>query len=547
MRILILLFLFVSAVGAQSVTWTQSNEFALPDGVKLYAGSRTTPALKAWYLDIDLSINTIALRPYLTSSPKGITSFVTAKGAYAGINGGFFGGNISYSAVVAAGEVKAQNIAAVSRSDGTYPITRSLFSMAYDRSMSVDWIWHFDATIDGMRWYDAPLNNAPGSPATPPQPGSGNPFDSLMVAIGGGPTLVKNGTVHITYDEEVFWDSGVGYDNRDPRTAVGYTTDGHAILLVADGRQSASQGFSLPELAQVMIDLGCIAAMNLDGGGSTQMAIGNSLVNLPEGDTYQRPLPSILAVVHNDSLGLPAVPQVEKIIDTGDAECSLVGPGWFATANTGYWGGTPSLLNSRGTGDRLAVFSPNLSTPAFYEVYGWWVAASNRCTDTPFVINHAGLTDTVRANQTQDHGQWSYLGSFWFDGDSSETVTISNAATQGTYIVADAVRLVSFDTTLTALPQVDANVQFLPGKFDLGNYPNPFNNRTLIRFNAIGNTAHKIRVFDTLGREIWQRRVLAQNGPVTIDFDAGELPSGTYLYQVSNNMHAETGKMLLLK
>ncbi len=46
-------------------------------------------------------------------------------------------------------------------------------------------------------------------------------------------------------------------------------------MIVADGRQAVSQGVGLPELAQIMINLGCVEAMNLDGGGSTQMAVGN--------------------------------------------------------------------------------------------------------------------------------------------------------------------------------------------------------------------------------------------------------------------------------
>lgn len=59
---------------------------------------------------------------------------------------------------------------------------------------------------------------------------------------------------------------------RHPRTGVGFTADGRtAYFVVADGRQSNAAGMTLPELAQLMLDLGARTAINLDGGGSSQL------------------------------------------------------------------------------------------------------------------------------------------------------------------------------------------------------------------------------------------------------------------------------------
>lgn len=154
-----------------------------------------------------------------------------------------------------------------------------------------------------------PYTNNQQTPLPPPQQSAGTVYSNLLVGIGGAPTLVKNGQVNVTYNEEIMWGSGVGYDNRDPRTAVGYTANNHVILIVADGRQINSEGVGLPELAQIMIGLGCVEAMNLDGGGSTQMAIGNQYVNNP---SEQRAVPTILAITHKDSLHLPPTIQFEK-------------------------------------------------------------------------------------------------------------------------------------------------------------------------------------------------------------------------------------------
>ncbi|NCA78482.1 MAG: phosphodiester glycosidase family protein, partial [Alphaproteobacteria bacterium] len=60
----------------------------------------------------------------------------------------------------------------------------------------------------------------------------------------------------------------------NPRTALGVKRDGSLVLYVVDGRQgSLSNGLTIEELAEHMIELGCISAWNLDGGGSSQMLV----------------------------------------------------------------------------------------------------------------------------------------------------------------------------------------------------------------------------------------------------------------------------------
>ena len=68
---------------------------------------------------------------------------------------------------------------------------------------------------------------------------------------------------------------------RHPRTAVGRTAEGDVWLVAVDGRSPVSVGASLPELAAIMRRLGCVEAMNLDGGGSTTLAAMGLTVNRP--------------------------------------------------------------------------------------------------------------------------------------------------------------------------------------------------------------------------------------------------------------------------
>ncbi len=88
-------------------------------------------------------------------------------------------------------------------------------------------------------------------------------LENLKMAFGGGSMLVKDGQVC------KFTNNIAG---NHPRTAVGIDKSGKILkLLTVDGRSTTSEGLSQTLLANLMIELGCDMALNLDGGGSTQM------------------------------------------------------------------------------------------------------------------------------------------------------------------------------------------------------------------------------------------------------------------------------------
>lgn len=77
--------------------------------------------------------------------------------------------------------------------------------------------------------------------------------------------------------------------SRAPRTAVGIREDGSVLLYTIDGRQKPySAGLSLQELAQRLLELGCVEAGALDGGGSTVIYAQSA----GEEDPIVRSLPS---------------------------------------------------------------------------------------------------------------------------------------------------------------------------------------------------------------------------------------------------------------
>jgi exopolysaccharide biosynthesis protein len=63
-----------------------------------------------------------------------------------------------------------------------------------------------------------------------------------------------------------------------PRTAVAVDAQGQRLwLIVVDGRQRYySEGVTLGELAEIVLELGADIALNLDGGGSSTLVVANA-------------------------------------------------------------------------------------------------------------------------------------------------------------------------------------------------------------------------------------------------------------------------------
>ena len=102
-------------------------------------------------------------------------------------------------------------------------------------------------------------------------------WENVNHIISGGPYLVKDGKVYVDIQDQKLLAIG----GRNPRTAIGYTKDNHFIIVTADGREGSSIGLTLKELAYYMQKIGCVNAMNLDGGGSTVMYVKGYITNKP--------------------------------------------------------------------------------------------------------------------------------------------------------------------------------------------------------------------------------------------------------------------------
>jgi exopolysaccharide biosynthesis protein len=130
------------------------------------------------------------------------------------------------------------------------------------------------------------------------------------LVFGASYTLVENGKVSIRHSDY----SGDAY-NKNPRSILAQLKDGSLMLVVVQGggiknkiktfisnllspdaNKSFGVGLTAKEQAQLMIELGAITAVNLDGGGSSEMVYNGKIMNKPT-DGVERKLGSCLIVV----------------------------------------------------------------------------------------------------------------------------------------------------------------------------------------------------------------------------------------------------------
>src|SRR5262249_22581039 len=122
------------------------------------------------------------------------------------------------------------------------------------------------------------------------------PLSPGLSIASAAPRLVQNGRTAIDAATEGSIDPADLSFNyawgeiRQPRTIAGIDRSGRLILLTIDGRQpGVSEGATLSEEAALMRSLGAVNAMNLDGGGSTAMAVNGALVNHTSDAAGERP------------------------------------------------------------------------------------------------------------------------------------------------------------------------------------------------------------------------------------------------------------------
>ena len=80
------------------------------------------------------------------------------------------------------------------------------------------------------------------------------------------------------------------------------------------------------------------------------------------------------------------------------------------------------------------------------------------------------------------------------------------------------------------------------------NFPNPFNPTTSIKYSLPEQQFVSVKVFDILGREVASLvNEIKPAGNYEVNFDASNLSSGVYFYQLRAGSFTATGKLILMK
>ncbi len=174
--------------------------------------------------------------------------------------------------------------------------------------------------------FTAPLRAlTPGDTLTISTAAASEEWNDVNYAIGALYSLVENGAVA----------ADIPKDAAAPRTAIGQKADGSIVLYTIDGRKGGhSIGATLPQVAERMVELGCVTALSLDGGGSTTMvatmpnATSASVVNMPSDGSERAVTNHIFLVSSAQSSG-----KADHIYLSTDYTTALPGAGVYVAAS----------------------------------------------------------------------------------------------------------------------------------------------------------------------------------------------------------------------
>ncbi len=291
---------------APQLTWEKQNYEGLADGIEIY---KTTSQLNgrnfnAWYAVADLSkVDFKVTYPETTGSKKTVQSQAeAAEGCQVLINGAIYG-NYNIGVIMTEGQMTQEWHGEIegcywATNSQLYQITRPIIGVDRDGKAGAYWVgvpqqgtfYYYDrpqASVVGQAKY------GPVSATSPVEAADWAPY----YAISCGPMVLYDGKVAADnsmvddthyYTNYECWDESGVYSAHPDRSAVGVTADGKIVLFICDGRIDASQGAYMKELGPVMKSIGCVHAMNLDGGGSTGMWVsGAGMINYKDGSSWR--------------------------------------------------------------------------------------------------------------------------------------------------------------------------------------------------------------------------------------------------------------------
>ncbi len=218
---------------------------------------------------------------------------------------------------------------------------------------------------------------------------------------------------------------------------------------------------------------------------------------------------------------------VELSVDYSSTQITIHGYGYETVANTGITQALPVELTSF-----TALIKDN-------SVELNW--------DTATEVNNYGFN----VERRPETGDWEKIGFVNGHGNSNAPKSYSfvdEEITAGK--VYYRLKQIDFDGRFEYSNIIEVQLSnSLPTNFVLNqNYPNPFNPTTVISYQLSADSQTKLEIFDSIGRLVATLVDEKQSaGTYSYNFNAEELPSGTYAYRLTTDGFSETKKMLLIK
>lgn len=303
-----ILFMLNAPFSWAQLRWTQVDTGfgTLPPSVRVF---KTTDSLKgkpfvAYYIEANLKSRKLDFTTQTGNGKRYTPSEYYSKedSPLVVMNGTFFSfeTNQNLNAVMKNGKLVAYNQPVVKskQADSFYYPTRSAIGITKGRRADVAWLFTDTAQSRPYAFQERPIVAKGNNPD--PSLADLHTIDQwnwwrMRTAIGGGPVLVKDGLVNVTNKEEQMFVNGD--QDKHPRTAMGYTADHKLIILVIQGRfPGIAEGATLEEEAKIFTDLGCVEALNLDGGGSSCVLVNGKPTIQVSDKTGQRPVPAVFMI-----------------------------------------------------------------------------------------------------------------------------------------------------------------------------------------------------------------------------------------------------------
>jgi len=243
--------------------------------------------------------------------------------------------------------------------------------------------------------------------------------------------------------------------------------------------------------------------------------------------------------------------QRAQIINETDDPAAKIGS-WSSYPMKGFQG---AIYRTDDTVYQASIrYSFQVSQAGYYDVFAFMTPNTIWTQQAVYTVYGDKDSSGVIVDQTDlARKGWYKIGTVYLSVGTPSVLKVDNSRLEsGKYLVADAA-MIMLNRRLSPGVQLlveDADAKASgPAVFELhNNYPNPFNPTTVISYSLLHKNMVRLAVYDVLGRQV----ALLYDGEQSVGkheflFDASNLPTGVYIYQLRSGEGSQARKMAVLK